>query len=77
VPRLWRITAVLTILYFLSENGRWLKVDNLTLYKFAKEIAESDASKSKETIQIIVDFINTYVVLSTTDEIEEEEVSTG
>ena len=68
--------AVLAILYFLSENGRWIKVDNHTLYEFAKKIAESDASKSKETIQIIVDFINNYVVLSSEDEVEEEEIST-
>lgn len=64
--------AVLTTLYFLSENGRWLKADNLTFYKFAKEIAESDPTKTKETVQKIVDFINTHIVLSSDDEIEEE-----
>src|SRR3989344_6228111 len=30
--------AVITLLYFLNENRRWLKADNLTLYNFAKEI---------------------------------------
>ncbi len=69
--------AVLTILYFLSENGRWIKVGNLTLYKFAKEVAESDASKSRETIQAIVDFLTMYVVSAIADEIEEDELVTS
>jgi death-on-curing family protein len=66
--------AVLTTLYFLSENERWIKVDNFTLYEFAKKIAESDPSKSKETIQTIVEFMNTYVVSSSGDEVEESEI---
>ncbi len=69
--------AVLTLLYFLSENGRWIKVDNLTLYNFAKKIAESDPSKSKEVVQTIAGFIETYITLSSDDEIIEDEIVSG
>ncbi len=65
--------AVLTLLVFLSENGRWLKVANITLYTFAREIAESDSAKSRETIRHIVDFIENYAIHSSEDEIVEDE----
>ena len=65
--------AVLTLLVFLSENGRWLKVDNLTLYTFAKEIAESDPTKIKEAVEKIVDFITVHVTLSSEYELVEDE----
>ena len=41
--------AVVTLLYFLSENERWLEVDNVMLYQFAKKIAVSDPSDRKST----------------------------
>lgn len=69
--------AVLTLLVFLSENGRWLKVDNLTLYKFAKEIAETEPSKSNETMEKIIEkivaFLSTHIILSSEDEVVEDE----
>lgn len=67
--------AVLTILYFLSKNRRWIKVDNLTLYNFAKEIAQSDPTRSKETIQTIVDFMDTYTILVPDVEVIEDKTS--
>ena len=67
--------AVLTLLVLLSENGRWLKVDNMALYTFAKRIAESDSSKTKEVVKEIVDFMDTHITLSSDsseDELEED-----
>ncbi len=49
--------AVVTLYYFLFCNGRQLKVDNIKLYEFAREVASSDA-KQKENILIkIKEFI--------------------
>jgi len=52
--------AVLTLIYFLIQNGRRLKVDNKILYEFAKEIASSDAQKKDPAIFSIRDFIVQY-----------------
>lgn len=49
--------AVVTLIFFLAENNRELKVDNFVLYEFSKEIAASDPAE-KDTILIkIRDFI--------------------
>lgn len=55
--------AVVTLLYFLSENRRWLKVSNLALYNFAKEIAMSDARKNDEAINHILIFFKKYLII--------------
>ncbi len=52
--------AVLTLIYFLIQNERKLKVDNRILYEFAKEIASSDAQKKDPVIISIRDFIVQY-----------------
>ena len=55
--------AVITLLYFLSENGRWIMVDNLSLYTFAKEVAESDPSQYAHVIeQKVLPFIKKHMV---------------
>ena len=33
--------AIMSLLYFLSKNNKWLAIDNKSLYEFAKAIAES------------------------------------
>lgn len=49
--------AVVTLIYFLHENGRRLTVTNQQLYEFAKEIAASDASDSTNVIERIHKFL--------------------
>ena len=45
--------AVVTLYYFLISNGRNLKVNNIRLYEFAKEVAGSEASDKDNTISKI------------------------
>ncbi|MDP3962496.1 MAG: Fic family protein [bacterium] len=49
--------AVVTLYYFLRSNHRKLKVSNIKLYEFAKEVAASDAQKKDEAIAKILSFI--------------------
>lgn len=45
--------AVMSLLYFLYKNGKWLTVDNVYLYNFARGIAKSKSvSREKITNQI-------------------------
>ncbi len=43
--------AVMTLLYFLYKNGKWLKIDNVHLYNFARGIAKSKP-RSREKIML-------------------------
>ena len=54
--------AVITLLYFLSKNRHWLKVDNQRLYNFAKWVAESDASLKDATVSAVQKFISDNLV---------------
>ena len=54
--------AVTTLLYFLSENGKWLRVSNQELYNFAKWVAESNSQLKDATVSAIQKFITLYVV---------------
>ena len=54
--------AVATLLYFLHKNDKWLKVDEVELYNFARWVAESNSKLKNETIQAIHKFIKTYIV---------------
>ncbi|TSC68696.1 MAG: death-on-curing family protein [Parcubacteria group bacterium Gr01-1014_56] len=49
--------AVVTLYYFLGENGRDLEVGNIELYEFAKRIAASDPKKKDEVVFEIREFI--------------------
>lgn len=53
--------AMTTMLYFLYENKKWLRVDNQELYNFAKWVAESNPKLKTETVAAITKFINTYI----------------
>ena len=54
--------AIMSLLYFLNKNGKWLDMDNKTLYDFAKNIAES-RPQSREKITIYIqDIIKKYLV---------------
>lgn len=52
--------AVVTLLYFLAQNERWLNVDNQELYNFAKWVAESNAHLKDATIEAILKFVELY-----------------
>ncbi len=54
--------AFTTLLIFLMKNKKWLKVDNIEFYNFAKWIAESNARLKTETVSAIRKFIETYLV---------------
>ncbi|MDP1688704.1 MAG: type II toxin-antitoxin system death-on-curing family toxin [bacterium] len=54
--------AVATLLYFLHKNDKWLKVDEVELYNFARWVAESNPKLKNETIQATHKFISTYVI---------------
>ena len=45
--------AVMTLLYFLYKNNKWLKIDNQRLYNFSRWVAESDASLKDPTVDAI------------------------
>lgn len=45
--------AVMSLLYFLSKNNKWLKMDKIDLYNFALGVAKSKpASREKVILQI-------------------------
>jgi len=54
--------AMTTLMYFLHENGKWLKVDNQELYNFAKWVAESNPKLKMETVKAVEKFIETYII---------------
>src|SRR3989344_5750182 len=54
--------AVTTLLYFLHKNKKWLKLDEVELYNFARWVAESNSKLGKETVKAVEKFIETYMV---------------
>ena len=54
--------AVVTLLYFLSKNKKWLRLDNQELYNFAVWVAESNPKVKDATLLAIQKFVKTYVV---------------
>ncbi len=54
--------AVVTLLYFLHKNEKWLKLDNKELYNFTVWVAESNAKVKDATVLAIQKFIETYLI---------------
>ncbi len=54
--------AITTLLYFLSEHGKWLAIDNQELYNFAKFVAASPPQAKDGMVGIIEDFISRNIV---------------
>lgn len=54
--------AVMTMLYFLHKNNKWLKVDSIELYKFARFIAKSSPKLRDKTMTSILDFMNENII---------------
>lgn len=55
--------AVASLLVFLDDNNRWLKVDNVTLYNFAVWVAESSPTVKDQVIAAIEVFLKKYIVM--------------
>ena len=53
--------AVATMFYFMYKNGKWLTVDNQSLYNFAKWIAASDPMFKDEAMRSIEKFVKTNI----------------
>ena len=54
--------AVMTLIYFLYINGKWIKVDNQELYNFAKWVAESNPKVKDATVSAIESIVNNYII---------------
>jgi len=54
--------AMMTLLYFLYKNKKWIKVDNQELYNFAKWVAESNPKLKEDTVSAIETFLKNYIV---------------
>ncbi len=53
--------AVTTLLYFLYKNEKWIRVDNVELYNFAKWVAESNPKVKDQTVAGVEKFIQSYL----------------
>lgn len=53
--------AMMTMLYLLYKNNKWLNADNQVLYNFAKWVAESDPSVKDATVQAIEKFLSDHL----------------
>jgi death-on-curing family protein len=54
--------ALMTLFYYLYRNGKWLKVDAQSLYRFSLWVAESPADYKDEVIRAIEKFISKNLV---------------
>lgn len=54
--------AMTTLLYFLYKNGKWLEVDQVALYNFARWVAESPARLKTETVAAVETFLRLHMV---------------
>ncbi len=54
--------AIMTLLYFLLKNGKWLRIPNMVLYQFAKNVASGDARKKDEEVAAIKVFIKPHII---------------
>jgi death on curing protein len=54
--------ATVTLFLFLYKNNKWLRVDNIQLYRFAKWVAESDSTVKDATIQAIEKFLTLFLI---------------
>ncbi len=53
--------AVMSLLYFLYKNGKWLTINEIELYNFARGIAGSKPRSREKVIVQIQDLIKKYI----------------
>ena len=49
--------AMTTLLVFLFKNNKWIEVDNIKLYNFAKWVAASDPQVKEQVVQATAAFL--------------------
>lgn len=54
--------AITTLLLFLHDNGKWLRVDAQGLYNFTVWVAQSPAQVKDQVVDAIKNFIQRYLV---------------
>ena len=54
--------AMTTLLVFLYNNEKWIKVDTQVLYNFAVWVAESPSDAKEEIVRYIEKFLKTYMI---------------
>lgn len=57
--------AVMTLLYFLHKNGKWLRIDNQELYNFAAWVAASNPKVKDQTIDAIKTIVRHNIIKRT------------
>lgn len=53
--------AMMTMLYLLYKNGKWIEADNQVFYNFAKWVAASDPSVKDATVMAIEKFLGDHL----------------
>jgi death-on-curing family protein len=54
--------AIMSLLYFLYKNKKWLRIDNMSLYNFAKDVARSRPVSREKIILHIQETLRKYLV---------------
>ena len=56
--------AMMSMLYLLHKNGKWIESDNQVLYNFAKWVASSDPSVKDATVLAVEKFLGDHLINS-------------
>jgi len=57
-PKTGQLENSITIFYlFLFKNNKWIEVDNVKLYNFAKWVAASDPQVKEQAVQATAEFL--------------------
>ena len=54
--------AMTTLLALLAKNGKWFRMDEHALYRFARWVAESDPKVKDATVAAIEKMLQTYMI---------------
>ena len=54
--------AIMTLIYFLYKNKKWLHMPDMVLYQFAKNVAKGDARKKEDEVASIKAFLKPHIV---------------
>lgn len=54
--------AIMSLLYFLHKNGKWIDIDNTVLYNFACDVAKSKPKSHEKIIIYIQALIEEYLI---------------
>jgi death-on-curing family protein len=54
--------AIMSLLYFFYKNKKWLRMANIDLYNFAKDVAKSKPASREKIIMHIQDTLKKYLV---------------